>query len=136
MPIYRAKIKVINLIDVPVAADSPEEAMEYLKSHTCWHESGQVASAITAGLLVEPESVDKINSPKEVAELFDMGATDLCWGYWQDGEDRLKVARAFYAERFNRGLPEGDDDSDWGEYFEWEESTLAGAVKDFSAGLE
>ena len=134
MPIFKARIKVMYYVDIPVAAESAQAAMVYLRASDDWHEAGGLEGVKIGSVVAAPESVELVKAPIECKKLWSMSGADLCWGAGDD-EDVLACGVAFYADRFNRPYPADNDYEDEESladaWFDWFRTEKERAIAEF-----
>lgn len=87
MPLFKARVEVVTVVDIPVIAESEQAANEYIKKHSDWKEwlietcYGDTARAV---------SVAPVSSELDIPSDWDMD--DECWN------QNDKVGMAFFQD--------------------------------------
>jgi hypothetical protein len=109
MPLFRAKIAITNYVDIPVYAESEDEARDYLKTFDDWKEDGAIDDVANLKSDISVDSVELVNNPKDV----DFAGDSLCWELASGEETTVGVA--YYGDEDTTKFE--DDQSVWDEYF-------------------
>jgi hypothetical protein len=91
MGLFKLKVAVTRFEEIPVEAESEEDALRYAKSTDEWKKEGCFMENEEENLSVV--SVERVTSP---------GQTDFKgdWICWSDNENTNSVAEAFYMEPY------------------------------------
>lgn len=90
MPLYKAKILVSKIVDIPVYARSEEEARRYMAGTEEWKDDCGLDDFKKEEMSFSG-CIEKANSPKET----DFDGDCLCWNH-----ETMNVAQAFYDAEF------------------------------------
>jgi len=80
MKLFKAKITVWlpQEVEIPVAAESAEKAMDYLQANSDWHKDSMVTSFAEDGSRITPSGVVEVTRPADC----EWDEETQCWNEW------------------------------------------------------
>jgi hypothetical protein len=119
MALFNVKVSVLSVVEIPVHAESEDEALAYMRSTDEWKDDYAFSMFDTDSAPLEIVSAEEVTDPKSAPR--ECEGDCFCWG-----EDEVTIAHAFYGSPprpdtdYEEGTECEESKSAWDAYFDAE----------------